>query len=159
MFCKKCGAKLDGSTKFCTACGSPVEGTTQATQAVSTAKENDNTKLWKILAYIGPLFLVGMFVKEKDDKSVKFHVGQGILVCIYGLAVGLINSLVVANIFRKEVEVWGIGTGVYEVSGLGILIQTVLGLTVLVLSVLGIVNVCKGEDKELPIIGKYSFYK
>ena len=41
---------------------------------------NGNAKLYGILAYIGILWLVGMFVQpEKDDPFVRFHVNQGIV--------------------------------------------------------------------------------
>lgn len=160
MFCKQCGKKLDEGTKFCNGCGAQVEGTTtKESKAKTSTTSSDNIKIWKILAYLGPLFLVGMFVKEKDDKSLKFHVGQGILACIIDVVVALLNNLVIAKIFRKEVTILGFGTGVYETSGLGVFIMWALGLCTLAVSAYGIYNVIKNEDKEIPVIGKYAFYK
>ena len=41
-----------------------------------------NVKLLSILAYIGPLFLMGKLSVEKDEPHVKFHTHQGaILFC------------------------------------------------------------------------------
>lgn len=159
MFCQKCGAKLEEGTKFCTSCGNPTGAGANAVETTKAPAKSNNAKLWKILAYIGPLFLIGLFVPEKDDKSVKFHVGQGMLVCILSIAVSIVDTLVIANIFRREVKVWGFGTGVYETSPLGILLMWILGLGVLAFAIIGIVNVCKDEDKELPLIGKFAFYK
>ena len=122
----------------------------------------------KILAYIGILWLVGLFVQEKNDPQVRFHVGQGIILTItsviLGTATALINSLVIANIFTRDVLSWmGWETGVTTVSGTGILIMTLLNLTVwifiLVLAIIGIVNASKNTNKPLPIIGGMAFYK
>lgn len=149
MFCKKCGAKLEENINFCTSCG-----TEKGTSGNNVQTASDNRKLYKILAYIPLLFLVGMFVKEKDDKSVKFHVGQGILSTIIVAAIAIINNLVVFNIFTTET--W---FGVKEVSSLGYLISGALYLAGLAFCIIGIVNVAKDEDKELPFVGKYAFYK
>ena len=58
------------------------------------SKKKDSTKVYKILSYIGILWIVGLFVQEKDDESVKFHVGQGMLVTIVAIVISLINDLV-----------------------------------------------------------------
>ena len=62
------------------------------------SKKKDSTKVYKILSYIGILWIVGLFVKEKDDESVKFHVGQGMLVTITAIVISLINDLVISQI-------------------------------------------------------------
>ena len=68
-----------------------------------------DTKIFNILSYIGPLWLVGIFSEkknEKDEKDVNFHIGQGILVTILYAVIYIINNLFVAKIFTKEVEVF-----------------------------------------------------
>lgn len=125
----------------------------------------DGNKVYKILSYIGILWLVGLFVKEKNDKSVRFHVGQGIILTIAGviiaIAVSIINTVIIANIFTTTVNVFGMP--VTTVSGLGVTIMSILDLAVYVFNilfmVLGIVNAAKGKDEELPFIGKFAFYK
>ena len=48
-----------------------------------------NVKLLSILAYIGPLFLMGKLSVEKDEPHVKFHTHQGaILFCFVAGAYG-----------------------------------------------------------------------
>lgn len=95
---------------------------------------NSNAKLYGILAYIGILWLVGMFVQpEKDDPFVRFHVNQGIVLFI---AAVLVNFLA---------TIWGI--------------FGILDIGVFVLFILGIVNVCRGECKPLPLIGGFVLYK
>ena len=133
-------------------------------QAKAEAPNSDN-KVYKILSYIGILWLVGLFVKEKNDKSVRFHVGQGIILTIAGVivsvAVSLINTVVIANIFTTTVNVFGMP--VTTVSGLGVTIMGILNIAIYVFNilfmVLGIVNAAKGKDEELPFIGKFAFYK
>ena len=113
MFCKKCGAKLAENSKFCTSCGNSIEDVKTTTNDKKPAVQaSNNAKLYKILAYIGFLFVIGMCVQEKDDKSVRFHVGQGILAFIVNIAITLINNLIVFNIFKTET--W---FGITEVSG------------------------------------------
>jgi len=133
-------------------------------QAKAEAPKSDN-KVYKILSYIGILWLVGMFVKEKNDKSVRFHVGQGIILTIAGvivsIAASIINNLIIANIFTTTVNVFGMP--VTTVSGFGVTIMNILNLAVYVFNilfmVLGIINAAKGKDEELPYIGKFAFYK
>lgn len=124
-----------------------------------TSVNNDNTKVTRVLSYIGILFLVGLCGSHKNDKNVRFHVGQGMLVFILGIIVSIIQNFIVVAIFKNEITVFGIGTGEYVVSELGILIDWILWLMVFVLEIIGIVNAVKNENKPLPIIGSLAFYK
>lgn len=136
-------------------------------KVVKVVNENDNEKIYRVLSYIGLLWLVGLFVKEKDNKDVRFHVGQGMILTIANLCasfvVNLINNLFVSNIFKKEVIYFGIPTGVYTTNGIGIAIQTIFNLAlagfVIYFMATGIINALRNDSKYLPIIGKYAFYK
>ncbi len=126
-----------------------------------------DTKVFKVLSYLGILWIVSLFVPCKDDKSVKFHAGQGMLLFIIEIGINIIwaiiNNLVIKNIFRVEHTIFGYGTGQYYVSSIGIAISTIISLAIsavfIYFMVIGIINAIKDEDKELPFIGKYSFYK
>ena len=119
----------------------------------TTTKNNDN-KMYNILSYLGVLWLVSMLAcPNKDDKDVKFHIGQGMLITGLIIIVNLINRLLIANIFVTRI--WGIRT----VSTLGINIMWILNLVPVVFAIIGIINAYKEEQKELPIIGKFVFYK
>ena len=50
---------------------------------------NSTVKLITILDYIGILFILGFFV-EKDNEDVKFHTNQGIILCIFDIAVSIV---------------------------------------------------------------------
>ena len=122
-------------------------------------KEDSKTdvRVYNVLSYIGILWLVGLLGSDKDNKSVRFHVGQGILVTIMWVVIGTINNLFIANIFRVNYLVYGVYTS--DVSFFGIFIATVLKCIPLVFSIIGIINAINRKDEELPYIGKYSFYK
>ena len=53
---------------------------------------NSTVKLITILDYIGILFILGFFV-EKDNEDVKFHTNQGIILCIFDIAVSIVASI------------------------------------------------------------------
>ena len=118
---------------------------------------NDSTKIYKILAYISILWIIGLLVQEKNDPKVRFHVGQGILLNIYFIAVYIIAIVVAVIMFI----IGGIISGI-----IGTLISVLAGFLIfaawvswLVLAIMGILSVIKGTDKPLPLIGKFAFYK
>lgn len=104
---------------------------------------SDNTKLYSILAYIGPLFLVGLLT-EKDNPRVKFHVNQGLVLLLAWFAVWIAALIL---------DILPIGTLIPN------LIRWVGGIAYLVLAVLGILNANNGVEKELPFIGHISLIK
>lgn len=170
MFCKYCGKEITEGKKFCAECGNSVDEVVKSPaqdfnqsqqQTINSNPKGDDTKVYKILSYIGILWLVGMFCSKKNDKSVRFHVGQGIIVtiviAILYVAVAIINGFVISNIFAESY--WGIKV----VNGTGLTIMSFLNFAVFAvgttLEVLGIINAAKGRDKELPVIGSHAFYK
>lgn len=116
-----------------------------------------NVKLYSILSYIGILWIVGILVKEKDNKTVKFHVGQGMLLTIMSVAISIINRLVIANVFTTTKYIFGVPYT--TISGFGLLIEFVLYALVFVLMIIGIINASKEKEEELPVIGQFAFYK
>ena len=126
--------------------------------AVSNNTGNErNIRIYSVLAYIGLLWIVGLLVKEKNNKSLRFHVGQGMLITITNIAISIFNSVVVYNIFTTTEYV--LGTSVRVVSSMGRLVGGLLGLVPLALMIFGIVKAANGKEEELPVIGKYAFYK
>lgn len=96
----------------------------------NTAQHNT---LMGILAYLGPLVIVSFFI-AKDDPFVKFHIKQGLV------------------LFVVEVAMWFLGSIFPPLW----IILWLVNLVVLVFVIIGIMNVFHGQEKELPIIGKYS---
>ncbi len=93
---------------------------------VEKKNQNQNDKLIAVLSYIGLLFLVPLILKP-DNKFIKFHVKQGIV-----LVIG-----------------WLVGFVLIPFMGLGLLVH----IAVLIFSIMGIINVSEGKTKDLPIIG------
>lgn len=179
MFCQNCGKEITEGKSFCGECGKSVnvevnvgtQSKAEEKEQVSTATNTTNNdgwspKVYNILSYIGFLWLVGMFGKRKNDPSVRFHVGQGIMITIctviLSIVVYLISTFVISNIFVTELTVWGVSMG-KTVSGTGLAIMSFLDFAVwgvqILFMIIGIRNVNKGDDKELPIIGSHAFYK
>ena len=94
------------------------------------------------------LFLIPMFV-YKESPYTKFHVNQGIVLCILDVAGGIVLGIVSAVLGWIPFVGW-------IISGL---LSLAFGVFVLVLMILGIVNAATGKAEPLPIIGKIVIYK
>ena len=91
----------------------------------------NNNKLYNILSYLGILWLVGL-IAAKDEPDVRFHVNQGIVLTIGWFVAALLSFILI-----------------------GFLLDVVLT----VFAIMGIINAAKGEQKELPLIGKIKILK
>ncbi len=126
-----------------------------------------DTRTYKILSYIGILWIIPLLSPYKNDKSLKFHIGQGIILTIFefilSISVFLINNLIIDKVFSTQVSFFGIETGIYKTSALGLTISGILNLLVSAFTIgfviIGIYNVTSDTEKKLPVIGKLSFYK
>lgn len=96
-----------------------------------------------VLAYLGILSLIP-FLAEKEDAFVQYHAKQGVNLFIIEVIVSIICSII------SWIPIIGI---------IGTLLSGITGILFLVLAILGIVSACKGEQKELPIIGGIKFIK
>lgn len=122
-----------------------------------SSSNNKNIKIYSVLAYIGILWIVGLLVKEKNDKTLRFHVGQGMLITITSVVINAINRIVIYNIFTTTEYIFG--TSVRVASPTGSAIAGLLNLVPLALMIFGIVKAANNKCEELPVIGKYAFYK
>ncbi|MBQ5953474.1 MAG: zinc ribbon domain-containing protein [Lachnospiraceae bacterium] len=150
-FCPNCGNKLDGDPAFCPSCGTRLKAArSQKTdysddlkKAAETLKDLTDTpdttdhydprdisenKLMGILCYLSILWLIPFFA-AKDSPFVRFHLNQGLLVLIVGIASSILHFIPVVG--------W------------------VVSVAAFALAVIGIVYVCQGKVQELPLIGKY----
>ena len=150
-YCFKCGQELNDSDKFCEKCG---------TKQDITARENSDKStitFVSVLCYFNLLWLIGMLVPSlKDNPKIRFHVGQGIVLNIFSVALAVID-LLLTTIFNILIAVSPTIFG-----AIGVL-TTLLSLAIagveIFFFVKGIINVCNDKLEPLPIIGKYSFYK
>lgn len=115
----------------------------------SNQNDQSNTILFSILSYIGILWLIPLLV-EKNDKVVRFHVNQGIVLFIFdiigSIAVGILSAIFVF---------------IPVISFLGVVIASLFGILcfVLMIMIIGIVNAANKSEKPLPIIGKFQILK
>ncbi|HEY5467407.1 MAG TPA: hypothetical protein VIL27_10290 [Clostridia bacterium] len=106
---------------------------------------SDNTRLYSILAYIGPLFLVGL-LSDKDNPKVMFHVNQGLTLFLAEFAVFLVSAIIgITNL------------GLFDF--ISAVVNYVGGLACFVLAIMGILNANNGVEKELPVIGQFKLLK
>lgn len=165
MFCKNCGKQLDDTIRFCDGCGEPTADAQSQTPppqqgqqytapqyqqpyAQPNASTSDNTKLFSILAYIGPLFLVGLLADPNNPK-VKFHVNQGLVLFLAEIVLSIVVTIVNAVLVVMPV-IGGLLVGLISLAQFGATIT---------LAIMGIMNAVKDEEKQLPFIGNFTIIK
>jgi uncharacterized membrane protein len=160
MFCPNCGKSNEDGTEFCVSCGGViVEKNIPGAQPEpqqqfspppyqQPSAQTDNTRLYSILAYIGILFIVGL-IADPQNQKVKFHVNQGLTLFIAEVVAGI--------------GVTVLSTIVSYVPYVGYILTTLVWLGVygglFALAIIGILNASKGEEKQLPVIGKFTLIK
>lgn len=112
------------------------------------AKDVEQNKVMAILAYFGILVLIPIFA-AKESRFARFHANQGLTLWIAGIVYGIIYSIVT---FALTAALGKAGAIIGSIVGL-------VSIIFLVLMIIGIINAAKGEEKELPIIGKYKMLK
>ena len=158
-FCNNCGNKVGDNASFCGNCGTPIEKkaetnneSNQDTSANDTqvnkptASTVDNDTLMGVMCYLSLLVLIPIFA-AKNNKFIRFHANQGIILCILGVLwwlllwiIGNLPYLVLLAIMYRVIEYAGIAF-------------------IMLLAILGIINVAKHEEAELPFIGKFRIIK
>lgn len=104
-------------------------------------------KIFHILSYIPPLFIISLFIEQKDAPAVRFHCRQGMLLTLFVVISRILVS--VLSFFLGWVPF--IGTVTVP------LISTAFGLATLALMIIGILNAVNDREDPLPIIGKLFF--
>jgi uncharacterized membrane protein len=86
-----------------------------------------------VVAYI--IFFIPLLTESKNDPFVKYHVKQGLVLLICGIAVSIIVNII--PVFY-------------------VIIAPILDLVLLVLLIIGIMNAVNGLEKPLPLIGHFA---
>ena len=136
-YCPKCGAELKPDSRFCPTCGNPVSEA--AAPRAAANDQPDCNKWFGVLAYLGPVLFVPMFVK-KNSKFAQFHVRQGFNLLVFWIAsiilrytIGII-PYVGTYFFRYVIGVAQIGIAVF--------------------AIIGIINALRGKMNPLPWFGE-----
>ena len=142
-FCRNCGAPLEENIKFCANCGSVVDGASPAAGARNTdhtaeydAVDISETKYLSLFNYFGILFMIFALVAKPHSQFVRFHANQGLVLMILMFASSIVMIIPILG--------WIAGAVGY--------------IFTIVCMIIGIVNSCKGQAKELPIIGRICIF-
>jgi len=113
-----------------------MDQTTQNSQPQQSAPNQQNKGKntgMAVVAYI--IFFLPLLTDSKNDPFVKYHVKQGLVLFICGVAVWLVMSVI--PVF-------------------GLFIAPILNIALIVLLILGIINAVNGVEKPLPLIGQFA---
>ncbi len=86
-----------------------------------------------LISYLGPLVIISYFM-YKDDQFAKYHVKQGLVLLLIDVAASIL--------FSMFSPFW--------------ILYRIVRFGAFVLAVIGIINVVKGREKELPLIGQFA---
>lgn len=152
MYCRNCGKEIAGSANFCGGCGSPVAVEQENTQAASAKapviNEAQENKVIFILAYLGILFFLPL-VSCPNSKVGRFHANQGLLLLITSVAGQIVVNILSGIILAISWRLWSITS----------LISWAWAIAIIALVIIGMSSANKGEQKPLPIIGKFTLIK
>jgi len=100
---------------------------------MSQTKNNDR-KLWAVLAYF--IFFLPLLTEYKDDKFVRFHVGQGLVL--------LISSVVI----------WFLATFIPIIGWF--IIGPIGSVILFVCWVIGVLNALGDKEQPVPLVGIFA---
>jgi uncharacterized membrane protein len=117
----------------------PQEPGQQATDGAPANEESGgNATLFGILGYLFPiLFFLPLVTDEKNNEFSRYHANQQLVFLLYWVVASAINIIPI----------------------LGQLVFIILWIFGIVLLIMGIVNVVKGVQKPLPVIGGIELIK
>ena len=176
MKCPKCDFEVTTKVNFCPYCGHDLSKPYEREEVIETEikeekieeevkeekvhtsasydyddnmydmKDIEENKVFAFFSYLGFLFIIPLIARP-DSRFCKFHVNQGIILCIVEAIVGAICAgLEFATVTASLVSVIESMT-------------TALDILTACLAIYGIVNVLTGRAKELPVIGKFRILK
>lgn len=142
-FCMKCGTEIPAGSAVCPKCGTPV-GAPQQMYQPAPAYKNDYTdemppqdiergRALAALSYFGIMFSILALVAEPNNKFVRFHVNQSLVLQICGL----------------------LSTLCAIVPFLGWIVAGIANIVFAVFAIIGLFNAKAGRAKEVPAVGKY----
>lgn len=121
-------------------------------------------RIFKYLAYLPFMWLIGFFSPYKNDSDVKFHIGQGMILnfssIILFVGIELLNRLIITKVFCEKQVILGVNTGVCIVSNLGNMIMLSLRITAIIVYIsyiiIGFYSILNKKKNKLPFIGEYA---
>lgn len=164
--CKRCGEQVDEGKGFCLSCGAMFEDDENERVGIEEkadfekflesgrdytheydARDIVENKMYAMFSYILILFLIPLLIKP-TSKYCRFHVNQGIVLCISQLSIGIL-LMIVSYAFKW----FYVGKIIFT------FICVTVGIIALLYMGIGVMNVYNSKAKELPIIGKIRLIK
>lgn len=129
--------------------GAPMNYGMDMSPEVKDAQDN---KFMGILSYVGVLCLIPLF-GAKNSPFAQYHAKQGFTVAVISMGWTILKPILRAIFLSISWSFY------YAMLTPLSLITIAVSIFTLVVSIIGVVNVCKGECKELPLIGKIKILK
>lgn len=104
-----------------------------------------NVKLFCVLSYLGPFFVIGYFAYEHDEPKVHYHVRQG----------AVLFASVVAWVLIALLVSWALSFYPPAKEIISLLLAVGIVVAWFMLTAVGIANAVRGENKPLPFIGEF----
>ena len=176
MKCPKCDFEVTTKVNFCPYCGHDLSKPYEHEEFINTEikeekveeevkedkvhtsasydyddnmydmKDIEENKVFAFFSYLGFLFIIPLIARP-DSRFCKFHVNQGIILCITEAIVGALCA---------ALELAMVTAGLVTIIEL---MTTALDILTACLAIYGIVNALTGKAKELPVIGKFRILK
>lgn len=164
--CKKCGTFVSKDDIFCPVCKTKIDinNKEKNNEAVKkafrtndfsgsfSAQDKEYNKIFALLCYIPIICLYPILVTSKKSPYVRFHAGQGLALFAIELIVSVIFTML--SILILPIPIIGVILSL-PVSLLG----WALELATLAATVYGVYQSLTGKAREMPIIGKFRFFK
>lgn len=170
IYCVKCGEKAEDGMKFCPQCGAPLPGgqsggktepgagagNAGGTSQTASGRTGDfapqdvnANKAMGVLSYLGILVLIPLLAGDKNSEYVRFHTNQGLALFLASVAVDILDGR-----WFWDFHDW------FDLDVLGFSwALDILSLILFVFMIMGIVYACRGERRELPVIGQIHLLK
>jgi len=147
MICPRCGKEINDNSKYCSECGERIEEVKVKVEPEImddeyTKEDIENNKVLSLFSYISFLFIIPL-IACSNSKYAKFHVNQGIMLCI---------TNVVFEAILKALKVLELSFA-YDIA------DAIVNIGLTVFMVIGIVNAVTGKAKKLPVIGNFTIIK
>lgn len=167
MKCPKCSFEVNKKDKFCPYCGhnlkevvdevvdEEIEEVEEQKLDEEVEEENqdpclegyekddiEKNKIYSVFSYLSFLFIIPL-IACPNSKYAKFHVNQGIILCILNV---LFSALMKLFEYLSN-------TIFFDIT------ETGLDVCILMLTIYGIYNAATGKVKKLPVIGNINILK
>ena len=110
--------------------------------------DTQSNTVMAILCYLGIFILIPLLTDARQDKFVKYHLSQGMVLLITVVLVSMVRWILPTGITGG---LGGLFFGLFVTFTI-----SMLQLGLLVLVIIGVINAAQGEKKPLPLLGQFA---